>query len=169
MKKSNLHCLSLSSKTNLIMKRIVLILSLFVFACSGGDGDSNDSNDSNNNQNNTSDQIIGTWVLVNEEWVGNGTWPEGQCRGCLEEGDAGLPDQFVFTETTATKSVWECSQQDGSLCSELEVYGPDNWVYNGSDSYEIGGDDFPVTFNGMDEMQTPFEDGDILQTWSRVD
>jgi len=26
-----------------------------------------------------------------------------------------------------------------------------------------------VTFNGMDEMQTPFEDGDILQTWSRVD
>ena len=104
MKKSNLNCLSLSSKTNLIMKRIVLILSLFVFA-----------------------------------------------------------------ETTATKSVWECFQQDGSLCSELEVYGPDNWVNNDSDSYEIGGDDFPVTFNGTDEMQTPFGDGDILQTWSRVD
>lgn len=60
MRKSNLHCLSLSSKTNLIMKRIVLLLSLFIFACSGGDGDSNDSNDSNNNQNNTNDQIIGT-------------------------------------------------------------------------------------------------------------
>lgn len=152
------------------MKKIVLLLSVFVFACSGGDGDSNDSDNNNdNNHNNTGDRIIGTWVLVNEEWVGNGSWPEGQCRGCFMEDDEGEPDQFIFTETTATKNVWECFQEDGSLCSELEVYGPENWVNTGSDSYEIDGEVFEVTFNGANEMQTPFEDGDILQTWSRVD
>ena len=27
------------------------------------------------------DNIIGTWILTNEQWVGAGTWPEGQARG----------------------------------------------------------------------------------------
>ena len=111
------------------------------------------------------DPIIGTWVLVNEEIVG-GDWGDS-CRGCFMENDAGSPDTFVFTSSDVTKSVWECFPSDGSLCSDLVMYGPVNWVNVGSNMYEIFGEPLQVTFIGNNQMQTPFEDGDIVQTWER--
>ena len=52
--------------------------------------------------NNTTQQdpIIGIWTLTNEQWVGSGTWPEGQARGCWKSGDQGSPDQYIFTESS---------------------------------------------------------------------
>ena len=85
------------------------------------------------------------------------------------ENDAGSPDTFVFTLTEVTKSGWECFPSDGSLCTDLVMYGPVNWVNVGSNMYEINGEPFPVTFIGNNQMQTPFEDGNITQTWSLVE
>ena len=42
------------------------------------------------------DPIIGSWTLINEEWVGAGDWPSGQPRGCFMSSDAGSPDIFFF-------------------------------------------------------------------------
>ena len=105
--------------------------------------------------------------MVNEEIIG-GDWA-GSCRGCWMEDDAGSPDTFIFTATEVTKNVWECFPEDGSLCSDLETFGPASWVNVGSDIYEIEGDQLQVTFIDDNQMQTPFEDGDIIQTWSRVE
>ena len=147
------------------MKKLLLLTFVFtLFACSGGDDDNSNSN--NNSNNNSNDPIIGTWVLVNEEIVG-GDWGDS-CRGCFMENDAGSPDTFVFTSSEVTKSVWEC-RNDGSLCTDLVVLGPVNWVNVGSNMYEINGEPFPVTFIGNNQMQTPFEDGNITQTWSLVE
>ena len=148
------------------MKKFTLLTLIFtLFYCSGGDNDN--SNNYNNNNNNINDLIIGTWVLVNEEIIG-GDWA-GSCRGCWMEDDAGSPDTFIFTATEVTKNVWECFPEDGSLCSDLETFGPASWVNVGSDIYEIEGDQLQVTFIDDNQMQTPFEDGDIIQTWSRVE
>ena len=148
------------------MKKLLFLTFVFtLFACSGGDNDN--SNSDNNSNNNPNDPIIGTWVLVNEEIVG-GDWGDS-CRGCFMENDAGSPDTFVFTLTEVTKSAWECFPSDGSLCSDLDMYGPENWVNVGSNMYEINGEPFPVTFIGNNQMQTPFEDGNITQTWSLVE
>ena len=148
------------------MKKFTLLTLIFtLFYCSGGDNDN--SNNNNNNNNNINDLIIGTWVLVNEEIIG-GDWA-GSCRGCWMEDDAGSPDTFIFTATEVTKNVWECCPEDGSLCSDLETFGPASWVNVGSDIYEIEGDQLQVTFIDDNQMQTPFEDGDIIQTWSRVE
>ena len=148
------------------MKKLLFLTFVFtLFACSGGDNDNSSSDNSSNN--NPNDPIIGTWVLVNEEIVG-GDWGDS-CRGCFMENDAGSPDTFVFTLTEVTKSAWECFPSDGSLCSDLDMYGPENWVNVGSNMYEINGEPFPVTFIGNNQMQTPFEDGNITQTWSLVE
>ena len=150
------------------MKKFTLLTLIFtLFYCSGGDNDNSNNNNNNNNNNNINDLIIGTWVLVNEEIIG-GDWA-GSCRGCWMEDDAGSPDTFIFTATEVTKNVWECFPEDGSLCSDLETFGPASWVNVGSDIYEIEGDQLQVTFIDNNQMQTPFEDGDIIQTWSRVE
>jgi hypothetical protein len=150
------------------MKKFTLLTLIFtLFYCSGGDNDNSNNNNNNNNNNNINDLIIGTWVLVNEEIIG-GDWA-GSCRGCWMEDDAGSPDTFIFTATEVTKNVWECFPEDGSLCSDLETFGPASWVNVGSDIYEIEGDQLQVTFIDDNQMQTPFEDGDIIQTWSRVE
>ncbi|MBK86376.1 MAG: hypothetical protein CMC86_04160 [Flavobacteriaceae bacterium] len=150
------------------MKKLLLLSFAFTFiACSGGDSDNSDSNNNYNNGNNINDPIIGTWVLVNEE-IDGGDWG-GSCRGCFMENDDGSPDTFIFTQSDVVKNVWECFPDDGSICTELETYGPGSWENIGSDVYEIDGDQLQVTFIGNDEMQTPFEDGEITQTWSRVD
>ena len=150
------------------MKKFALLTLIFtLFYCSGGDNDNSNNNNNNNNNNNINDPIIGTWVLVNEEIIG-GDWA-GSCRGCWMEDDAGSPDTFIFTATEVTKNVWECFPEDGSLCSDLETFGPGSWVNVGSDIYEIEGDQLQVTFIDDNQMQTPFEDGDIIQTWSRVE
>ena len=149
------------------MKKFTLLTLIFtLFYCSGGDND-NSNNNNNNNNNNINDLIIGTWVLVNEEIIG-GDWA-GSCRGCWMEDDAGSPDTFIFTATEVTKNVWECFPEDGSLCSDLETFGPASWVNVGSDIYEIEGNQLQVTFIDDNQMRTPYEDGDIIQTWSRVE
>jgi hypothetical protein len=112
------------------------------------------------------DPIVGTWTLINEEWVADGDWPSGQPRGCFMTSDAGSPDQFIFTENSVTKNVWECFQ-DGSLAVDLVVYGPIAWTNLGANSYSIDGEDFEVTFIENNQMETPFDDGNILQTWLR--
>ena len=143
------------------MKKILfLFIPLLLIGCGDGDGDGNGNTNVDPN-----DPIIGTWVLVNEEIVG-GDWGDS-CRGCFMENDAGSPDTFVFTSSDVTKSVWECFPSDGSLCSDLVMYGPVNWVNVGSNMYEIFGEPLQVTFIGNNQMQTPFEDGDIVQTWER--
>jgi hypothetical protein len=143
------------------MKKILfLFIPLLLIGCGDGDGDGNGNTNVDPN-----DPIIGTWVLVNEEIVG-GDWGDS-CRGCFMENDAGSPDTFVFTSSEATKSGWECFPSDGSLCSDLVMYGPVNWVNVGSNIYEIEGEPLQVTFIGNNQMQTPFEDGDIVQTWER--
>ena len=119
--------------------------------------------------NNTTQQdpIIGTWILTNEQWVGSGTWPEGQARGCWKSGDDGSPDQYIFTESSVTKKVWEC-HQDGDLAVDLVTYGPISWSNQGSGNYQWGGQTIQVTFeNNSTIMKLPFDDGNILQTWTK--
>ena len=79
--------------------------------------------------------------------------------------DEGSPDQFIFTETSVTKNVWECFQ-DGTLAEDLVVYGPTSWTNIGTNSYLIDGFTLEVTFIDDNQIQTPFDD-DILQTWIR--
>ena len=154
------------------MKKILfLFIPLLLIGCGDGDGNGNNDNGDGNNDDGSgntnvdpNDPIIGTWVLVNEEIVG-GDWGDS-CRGCFMENDAGSPDTFVFTSSDVTKRVWEC-RNDGSLCTDLEVYGPGNWENVGSNIYEIEGEPLQVTFIGNNQMQTPFENGDIVQTWER--
>jgi len=112
------------------------------------------------------DPIVGTWTLINEEWVAGGDWPSSQPRGCFMTSDEGSPDQFIFTENSVTKNVWEC-WQDGSLATDLVVFGPIAWTNLGANYYSIDGYDFEVTFIENNQMQTPFDDGNILQTWLR--
>lgn len=119
--------------------------------------------------NNTTQQdpIIGTWTLTNEQWVGSGTWPEGQARGCWKSGDQGSPDQYIFTESSVTKKVWEC-HQDGTLAVDLVTYGPISWSNQGNGNYQWGGQTIQVTFeNNSTIMKLPFDDGNILQTWTK--
>ncbi len=118
--------------------------------------------------NNTTQQdpIIGTWTLTNEQWVGSGTWPEGQARGCWKSGDDGSPDQYIFTESSVTKKVWEC-HQDGDLAVDLVTYGPASWSNQGSGNYQWGGQTIQVTFENSTIMKLPFDDGNILQTWTK--
>ena len=114
----------------------------------------------------SSDPIIGTWTLTNEEWVGSGSWPDGQSRGCWKSGDEGSPDQFIFNPTTVTKKVWECNK-DGKLDVDLVTYGPINWSDLGGGNYDIGGETKKVTFeNNNQTMKLPF-DSDIIQTWTK--
>ena len=95
------------------MKKLLLLSAILIFACS-----SDDSNNNNDN-NNSDDLIIGSWVLVNEEIVGNDWINSGSCRGCFIAGDEGEPDIWIFTETQSTKTYWECFPEDGSLCLSL--------------------------------------------------
>jgi len=114
----------------------------------------------------SSDPIIGTWTLTNEQWVGSGSWPDGQSRGCWKSGDEGSPDQFIFTPTTVTKKVWECNK-DGKLDVDLVTRGPINWSDLGGGNYDIGGETVKVTFeNNNQTMKLPF-DSDIIQTWTK--
>ena len=113
------------------------------------------------------DNIIGTWILTNEQWVGAGTWPEGQARGCWKSGDQGSPDQYIFTESSVTKKVWEC-HQDRTLAVNLVTYGPISWSNQGSGNYQWGGQTIQVVFeNNNTIMKLPFDDGNILQTWTK--
>ena len=113
------------------------------------------------------DPIIGVWTLINEEWVGPGDWPDDQARGCFMSTDSGSPDTIIFTETSVTKNVWECSS-NGDLVSDLEVFGPMTWTSLSAGSYRIHEEEIQVTFlEDFTEMQTPLEDGNITQTWSK--
>ena len=113
------------------------------------------------------DPIIGTWTLTNEVWAGSGTWPDNQARGCWKSGDEGSPDLYIFTETSVTKKVWECDQ-DGKLAVDLVTYGPFSWSNLGNSSYSWGGGTIQVTFeNNNTIMKLPFDDGNILQTWTK--
>ena len=115
----------------------------------------------------SSDPIIGTWTLTNEQWVGSGSWPDGQSRGCWKIGDEGSPDQFIFTSTTVTKKVWECDK-DGKLDVDLVTYGPINWSDLGGGNYDIGGETKKVTFeNNNQTMKLPFDSDNIIQTWTK--
>ena len=81
--------------------------------------------------------------------------------------DAGSPDIFFFTETSVTKNVWECFQ-NGDLAVDLNVFGPLNYTNLSPGSYDIDSENFQATFSeDFTEMQTPFEDGNITQTWSK--
>ena len=112
------------------------------------------------------DPIIGTWTLTNEVWVGSGTWPDGQMRGCWKSGDEGSPDQYIFTETSVTKKVWECDQ-DGKFSSST-TFGPLSWSNLGNGSYSWAGETIQVVFeNNNTIMKLPFDDGNILQTWTK--
>ena len=114
-----------------------------------------------------SDPIIGTWTLTNEVWVGSGTWPDNQARGCWKSGDEGSPDLYIFTQTLVTKKVWECDQ-DGKLAVDLVTYGPFSWSNLGNGSYSWGGGTIQVVFeNNNTIMKLPFDDGNILQTWTK--
>tara|TARA_B110000091_G_scaffold195869_1_gene222847 strand:+ start:2615 stop:3277 length:663 start_codon:yes stop_codon:yes gene_type:complete len=113
------------------------------------------------------DPIIGSWTLTNEEWVSAGDWPVGQARGCFMNTDDGSPDTFIFTETTVTKNVWECFQ-NGDLAQDMVVYGPIAYTNLEPGSYSIDGRNFQVTFSeNYIVMQTPFDDGNITQTWTK--
>jgi len=116
---------------------------------------------------NAVDPIIGTWTLTNEVWVGSGTWPNNQARGCWKSGDEGSPDQYIFSQNSVTKKVWECFQ-DGKLAVDLVTYGPFSWSNLGNGSYSWGGATFQVVFeNNNTIMKLPFDDGNILQTWTK--
>ena len=116
---------------------------------------------------NAVDPIIGTWTLTNEVWVGSGTWPNNQARGCWKSGDEGSPDQYIFSQNSVTKKVWECFQ-DGKLAVDLVTYGPTSWSNLGNGSYSWGGGTFQVVFeNNNTVMKLPFDDGNILQTWTK--
>jgi len=113
------------------------------------------------------DPIIGTWTLTNEVWAGSGTWPDNQARGCWKSGDEGSPDQYIFSQNSVTKKVWECFQ-DGKLAVDLVTYGPFSWSNLGNGSYSWGGATFQVVFeNNNTVMKLPFDDGNILQTWTK--
>ena len=113
------------------------------------------------------DPIIGTWTLTNEVWAGSGTWPDNQARGCWKSGDEGSPDQYIFSQNSVTKKVWECFQ-DGKLAVDLVTYGPFSWSNLGNGSYSWGGATFQVVFeNNNTIMKLPFDDGNILQTWTK--
>ena len=113
------------------------------------------------------DPIIGSWTLTNEEWVGAGDWPVGQARGCFMNTDDGSPDTFIFTETSVTKNVWECFQ-NGDLAEDMVVYGPIAYTNLEPGSYSIDGGNFQATFSeDYTVMQTPFDDGNITQTWTK--
>ena len=112
------------------------------------------------------DPIIGTWTLTNEVWAGSGTWPDGQMRGCWKSGDEGSPDQYIFTQSSVTKKVWECDQ-DGKFSSST-TFGPLSWSNLGNGSYSWGGETIQVVFeNNNTVMKLPFDDGNILQTWTK--
>ena len=116
---------------------------------------------------NAADPIIGTWTLTNEVWVGSGTWPNNQARGCWKSGDEGSPDQYIFSQNSVTKKVWECFQ-DGKLAVDLVTYGPFSWSNLGNGSYSWGGETIQVVFeNNNTIMKLPFDDGNILQTWTK--
>ena len=115
-----------------------------------------------------SDPIIGTWTLTNEVWVGSGTWPDNQARGCWKSGDEGSPDQYVFTQNSVTKKVWECDKDGNYISGTNETYGPFSWSNLGNGSYSLGGGTIQVTFeNNNTIMKLPFDDGNILQTWTK--
>ena len=158
---------TLNQKNNPMNKLLLFTFLFTLYTCGGGDSENSYNNNNNNNNNNIDDPIIGTWVLVNEEIIG-GDW-SGSCRGCFMENDAGSPDTFIFTISDVTKNVWECFPDNGSLCSDLNTFGPVGWVNKGSDIYEFDGEQLQVTFIGDNQMQTPFEDGNITQTWSLME
>ena len=116
----------------------------------------------------TTDPIIGTWRLTNEVWVGSGTWPDNQARGCWKSGDTGPPDQYIFTQNSVTKKVWECDKDGNYISGSNETYGPFSWSNLGNGSYSWGGGTIQVIFeNNNTVMKLPFDDGNILQTWTK--
>tara|TARA_B100000900_G_scaffold348421_1_gene314158 strand:+ start:536 stop:997 length:462 start_codon:yes stop_codon:yes gene_type:complete len=152
------------------MKKLLLLSAFLIFACS-----SDDSNNSNDN-NNSDDLIVGSWVLVNEEIVGNDWINSGSCRGCFMAGDEGEPDIWIFTATQSTKTYWECFPEDGSLCSGPETFGPESWAnidgvyelyYNDATTGELFTEILPINFINNDQFQIPY-DIDITQTWERT-
>lgn len=115
-----------------------------------------------------SDPIIGIWTLTNEVWVGSGTWPDGQARGCWKSGDGGSPDQYTFNQNSVTKKVWECDQDGNYISGTNETYGPFSWANLGNGSYSWAGGTIQVVFeNNNTIMKLPFDDGNILQTWTK--
>ena len=122
----------------------------------------------NEDPNANNDPIIGTWTLTNEVWVGSGTWPDGQARGCWKSGDEGSPDQYTFNQTSVTKKVWECDQNGNYISGTNETYGPFSWANLGNGSYTWAGGTIQVIFeNNNTIMKLPFDDGNILQTWTK--
>lgn len=120
------------------------------------------------------DPIIGKWNLATEKWVSDGSWPDGQARGCYQSDDEGEPDELLFTNETVVKTVWECDK-DGNLITEKYTLGPLKWIYIGRDSqgyeiYEVDGERSKILFNeAFTAMAVPFEDGKIEQIWARVE
>ena len=139
--------------------------------------------------------LHGTWTLSNESWIGTGTWPDGQARGCWKSGDEGSPDKFIF-KRLVTKKVWECFQ-DGKLANDLVTYGPFNWSFLDGDTwdsatrttingkpyeiwtanYNIAGETIQINFKFNEEWEEPdnifsmemiIDDGNILQTWKKT-
>jgi hypothetical protein len=142
-------------------KGIYLFLGLLIVACSSG-GD----NDNNVNDSSDVDPIIGIWTLSNEEWIGEGDWPEGQARGCYLESDEGFPDSFIFNELTVIHNVWECDQ-DGNLVSDNIVSDPIPYSNLGQGIYSFYEENYQVTFmSNNNVMQIDFFE-DIIQTFDR--
>ena len=133
------------------------------------------------------DPIFGTWTLISEEWIGSGSWPSGQARGCWKTGDEGYPDEFIFKRTNAIKKVWEC-YQDGKLANDLITYGPLDWLnlentnflnqymdlkWDSSGeitiNYNISGGILDVKYEDYGQrMKIKFDNNNILQTWTRT-
>ena len=114
------------------------------------------------------DPIIGTWTLTSEEWIGQGTWPDGQARGCWKAGDGAPPDQYVFTKNDVKKTVRECDQDGNYISGSFQRYGPWSWSNQGNGSYYWAKMTIQVTFeNNNTIMKLPFDDGNILQTWTK--
>ena len=87
-------------------------------------------------------------------------------RGCWKSGDEGSPDQYIFTQSSVTKKVWECDQ-DGKFSSST-TFGPLSWSNLGNGSYSWAGETIQVVFeNNNTIMKLPFDDGNILQTWTK--
>ena len=65
---------------------------------------------------------------------GSGSVPEGTSKRMLKSGDDGSPDQYIYTESSATKKVWECHQDDFRV--DLVTYRPISWSNQGNGNYQ---------------------------------
>ena len=75
---------------------------------------------------------------------------------------------ILFDITLVTKKVWECDQNGNYISGPNETYGPFSWANLGNGSYTWAGGTIQVVFeNNNTIMKLPFDDGHILQTWTK--